>query len=111
MSVAEDGGGARAETMGDRKRGTLVAMLGSAVLGGAGFRASTLSADGDPVTLADIESRLRSATASARKAVGESKQNLLAAGVVSGVAVIAGAYLHGRRRGRRRATVLEIRRA
>ena len=64
----------------------------------------------DPVALSDIEERLRSLSNGARDAVLSSKRNTVAAGVLSAVVTVAGAYLHGRRRGRRRATVLEVER-
>lgn len=66
--------------------------------------------DGDTVTLGDIEARLRSLSNGARDAVLASKKNTIAAGVLGGILTLAGAYLHGRRRGRRRATVLEVER-
>ena len=65
---------------------------------------------GSKVTLGEIEDRLRVMGGSAQRAIGESKQNAVVAGVVGAVLLVAGAYLHGRRRGRRRSTVLEIRR-
>ena len=77
----------------------------------SGFASTTFAKpSGERVTLADIETRLRSISSGAQQAVSDSKQNALAAGILSGALVLAGAYLHGRRRGRRRATVLEIRR-
>jgi hypothetical protein len=63
------------------------------------------------VSLSDIEDRLRALSGGAREVLAESKQNAVAAGALGGVLVIAGSYLLGRRRGRKRATVLEIRRA
>ena len=70
-----------------------------------------LSSDaGEKVSLSDIEDRLRSFGSGAKSAVAESKKNALAAGMMGAIAIVAGAYLHGRRRGRRRASVLEIRR-
>jgi hypothetical protein len=67
--------------------------------------------ESDQISLSDIESRLRNLTGGARDAIVGSRDNLLAAGVLGGVAFVAGSYLLGRRRGRRRATVLEIRRS
>jgi hypothetical protein len=66
---------------------------------------------GDRVSLSEIESRLRSLGTSAQQVVSDSKQNAVAAALIGGAAVVASAYLHGRRRGRRRASVLEIRRS
>ncbi|MGH9303566.1 MAG: hypothetical protein ACRDZ5_04030 [Acidimicrobiales bacterium] len=62
------------------------------------------------VSLSDLESKLRSLTGSAERAA--TKAALPAAGVGSAVAVlvVAGIYLLGRRRGRKEAPVLEIRR-
>jgi len=75
------------------------------------FASGMLRSDaGEKVSLSDIEDRLRSLGTSAQSVVTESKKNALAAGVIGGVLLVAGAYLHGRRRGRRRASVLEIRR-
>jgi hypothetical protein len=76
------------------------------ILGGGIYK----DAEPDTVTLSDIEDRLRSLGNGARDAVLASKRNTIAVGVIGGIATIAGAYLHGRRRGRRRATVLEVER-
>jgi len=65
----------------------------------------------DRISLSDIEGRLRALTGGTREALAGSRQNVLVGGVVGLVAFIAGTYLLGRRRGRKRATVLEIRRA
>jgi len=65
---------------------------------------------GERVSLADIEDQLRSLGGSAQAVVSESKTTAAAAAGVGGVLAIAGVYLLGRRRGRRRSTVLEIRR-
>ncbi len=62
------------------------------------------------VQLSDIEQRLRALSNGARDTVLASKRNTIAAGFLGAVATVAGAYLHGRRRGRRRATVLEVER-
>lgn len=81
----------------------------SRILNGS-LRATTESGDPGRVTLAEIEERLRSLSSNAQRTIASSKQNAVAAGLIGGAAVIASAYLHGRRRGRRRASVLEIRR-
>jgi len=72
---------------------------------------SFTTAKGDRVSIADIESRLRSLGTSAQRAVEDQKRSLAAVGVIGGALAIVASYLHGRRRGRRRATVLEIRRS
>ncbi len=64
----------------------------------------------DAVSLEEIEGRLRAFGSGARDVVLGSKRNTIAAGAIGGIAAIAGAYLHGRRRGRKRATVLEVER-
>lgn len=66
--------------------------------------------DGERVQLGDIEARLRALSKGAQDAVLSSKRNTVAAGVFGTILTVAGAYLHGRRRGRRRATVLEVER-
>jgi hypothetical protein len=70
--------------------------------------------DGGPgsgrISIGDIEDQLRSIGGSAQEMVGVSKAGAGAAAAAGAALVVAAAYLHGRRRGRRRATVLEIRR-
>ncbi len=65
---------------------------------------------GERVTLGDIEQQLRSLGGSAQAIVTESKTTALATAVGGGVLALASVYLLGRRRGRKRSTVLEIRR-
>jgi hypothetical protein len=78
----------------------------------AGLKArSFTTAKGDRVSISEIETRLRSIGTSAQRAVGDQTRSLAAAGVIGGALAIVASYLHGRRRGRRRATVLEIRRS
>jgi hypothetical protein len=67
-------------------------------------------AAGERISLSDIEHQLRSLGGSAQAVVSESKTTATAAAAVGGVLALAGVYVLGRRRGRRRATVLEIRR-
>ncbi len=68
------------------------------------------TAPADRISLGDIESQLRSLGGSAQAVVSESKTTAIAAAAVGAVITVASVYLLGRRRGRRRATVLEIRR-
>jgi hypothetical protein len=91
------------------------AVLGSTPLHAAGQarteqRRNGTSADSGRVSLSDIESSLRSLGGTAAATVGRAAPPAAAIGAVAGVALLAAAYLYGRRRGRRRATVLEIRR-
>lgn len=63
------------------------------------------------VSLEDIESKFRQITGSAQStAAAASTPPVAAIGAVAGVLVIAAIYLLGRRRGRKSAPVLEIRR-
>jgi hypothetical protein len=68
------------------------------------------SDDTGAVSLNDVEERLRALTSSARSAVLSSKRNAIGAAVLGAITTVAGAYVHGRRRGRRRATVIEVER-
>jgi trans-2-enoyl-CoA reductase len=70
----------------------------------------TARAGSGRVTLADIERNLRSLTGTAASTVTKSASTTAAAAAVGGSLLLAAVYLYGRRRGRRRATVLEIRR-
>jgi hypothetical protein len=64
------------------------------------------------VTLGDIESKLRDLTGGTQSAVGSvaGAPPAIAGVVVGGVLFVAAIFLLGRRRGRREAPVLEIRR-
>ena len=62
------------------------------------------------ITRDDIESKLREIRGEAEEVGSASKGYVLAAGAVALAAVVAGAYLFGRRRGKKRSTVVEIRR-
>ena len=65
--------------------------------------------DGE-ITRDDIEAKLRQITGSAADVGQASKSYVLIGAAVAGVAVIAGAYLLGRRKGKKRTTVVEVRR-
>jgi uncharacterized protein (DUF2062 family) len=62
------------------------------------------------VTLSDVEDKLRSLSGSTESLVKDAAPPMIGAAVVAGVAAVAAVYMLGRRRGRRRASVLEIRR-
>lgn len=62
------------------------------------------------VTLSDVEDKLRSLGGSAESAVTRAAPPLIGMGVAGAVLAVAAVYLLGRRRGRKRASVLEIRR-
>jgi hypothetical protein len=67
--------------------------------------------DGTRISLSDVEDRLRALSGGAREVLVDSKQGALLGGAAGAFVLIAGSYLLGRRRGRRRATILEIHRA
>jgi hypothetical protein len=62
------------------------------------------------VTLDDLESKLRDIGGSATSTAAEVKAPVIGGATVAGVLVVAAVYLLGRRRGRKEAPVLEIRR-
>jgi len=62
------------------------------------------------VTLSEVENKLRSLGGSTESLVKDAAAPTVGALVAAGVAAVAAVYLLGRRRGRRRASVLEIRR-
>jgi hypothetical protein len=65
---------------------------------------------GRRITIGDVEHQLRSLGGSAQGALQASKATAGAAVAVAGAVLVAASYLLGRRRGKRRASVLEIRR-
>jgi hypothetical protein len=62
------------------------------------------------VSLKDIEGQFRSMSDSAQGVVQGSKTTALASAVLGGIVLAACLYFLGRRKGRRRSSVLEIRR-
>lgn len=64
----------------------------------------------DRVTLGDLESKLRDIGGSATSVASDAKAPVLGAAAVVSVLLVAAVYLLGRRRGRKEAPVLEIRR-
>jgi hypothetical protein len=64
----------------------------------------------DRVSLGDLENKLRDLGGTATAAATQAKGPALGAGAVIGVVLVAAIYLLGRRRGRKEAPVLEIRR-
>jgi hypothetical protein len=63
-----------------------------------------------PITRDDIESKLRQLRGEVEEVGNASKGYVVAAGAVALAVVVAGAYLLGRRKGKKRSTVVEIRR-
>lgn len=64
----------------------------------------------EPITRDDIESKLRQLRGEIADVGNASKGYVIAAGVVVAAGLLAGAYLLGRRKGKRRTTVVEVRR-
>ena len=64
----------------------------------------------DRITRDDIESKLRQIRGEVEDVGNASKGYVLAAGALVLTAVVAGAYLLGRRKGKKRTTVVEVRR-
>lgn len=64
----------------------------------------------DRITRDDIESKLREIRGEVDEVGNASKGYVLAAGVLALTAVVAGAYFLGRRKGKKRTTVVEVRR-
>lgn len=64
----------------------------------------------ETITRDDIESKLREIRGEVQDVGNASKSYALAAGALVLTAVVAGAYLLGRRKGKKRNTVVEIRR-
>ena len=67
-------------------------------------------APSQPVTKADIEQKLRQLQGDVEERVMSQRQKIIAGGVAVTVLLLVISYLLGRRRGRRKTTVVEIRR-
>ena len=63
-----------------------------------------------PVSRADIEAKLKEIKGEVDETSSTAKPYVLAAAVAGMVAVVAFAYVMGRRKGRKRTTVVEVRR-
>jgi hypothetical protein len=66
--------------------------------------------DPTPITPRDIESKFREIQQSVDTAAEEGKQRLAPVAVAAGVVLLVVVYLAGRRAGKRRSTVVQIRR-
>lgn len=67
-------------------------------------------AEGGTVSRDDIERKLREIRGEATEVVESGRNYALVAALATAAAVVAVAYLLGRRKGRRRTTVVEVRR-
>jgi hypothetical protein len=70
-----------------------------------------MTADGAPITRDDIKAKLTEIQGEATQTVEEAKTTIVAVAAAVGVVVLVGIYLIGRRSGRRRSTVIELKRA
>jgi hypothetical protein len=71
---------------------------------------SAAVAHSGPVTRTDLESKLRELKGEVSGTAQSAKSTALAVGAAVAVGVIAVAFLMGRRRGKKRTTVVEVRR-
>ena len=69
-----------------------------------------MSAPAKPITKADIQAKLAEIGGEVDEQVANTRQMAITAGAVVLAVVVAGVFLLGRRRGRRLATIVEIRR-
>lgn len=65
---------------------------------------------GRPITRDDIEAKLKELSGPVEQGVDQAKGMGLAAAVAIGAVLVIGAYVLGRRKGRKRSTIVEIRR-
>ena len=64
-----------------------------------------------PITRDDIKAKLNEIQGEATQTVEDAKTTIIAVAAAVGVVVLVGVYLLGRRGGRRRSTVIELRRS
>ena len=69
-----------------------------------------MSAPTKPITKADIQAKLAEIGGEVDEQVASTRQMAITAGAIIVAVVVAGVFLLGRRRGRRLATIVEIRR-
>ena len=63
------------------------------------------------ITRDDIKTKLEEIQGDATQTVSDARNQLIAVGVAVGAVVIAAAFLLGRRGGRRKSTIIELRRS
>jgi hypothetical protein len=68
------------------------------------------SAPRDRITRDDLEQKLRELEGGARDQVASARSTIVAAGVVATLIVLLLAFLLGKRKGKQRSTIVEIRR-
>lgn len=62
------------------------------------------------ITRADIESKFRELTNDVDDRADEARSTVMTVAAVAGAVILVGVFLYGRRRGRKRTTVIEVRR-
>ena len=63
-----------------------------------------------PITRDDIEAKFRELTADVDDRAEAARSTAMTVAAVAGAVVLVGVFLYGRRRGRKRTTVIEVRR-
>ncbi len=71
---------------------------------------SNVGDPGDKITRADIESKFRELSGDVDDKADAAKGTAIAVGAVIAVAVVLGVFLFGRSRGKKKTTVVEVRR-
>jgi hypothetical protein len=69
-----------------------------------------VSAPAHKITKADLEAKFAELQVGASHTVADAKQKIMAAVAVGGIVVVVVAFLLGRRKGRKKNTIIEIRR-
>jgi hypothetical protein len=69
-----------------------------------------MSPDQAPITRDDIEAKFRELTGEASDEIESTRSQVVTVGLAVGVALVAVVFLIGRRNGRRRSAVVEVRR-
>jgi hypothetical protein len=69
-----------------------------------------MSPDQPPITRDDIEAKFRELTGEASDEIESTRSQVVTVGLAVGVALVAVVFLIGRRNGRRRSAVVEVRR-
>lgn len=62
------------------------------------------------ITRDDLEAKFRQLTSDVDERADEARNTVLTVAAVAGAVILVGVFLYGRRRGRKRTTVIEVRR-
>jgi hypothetical protein len=69
-----------------------------------------MTATAEKITRDQLEAKFRELTGDVDERAEEAKDRVLAVGAIIGAAVLVGVFLWGRSRGRRKTTIVEVRR-